>query len=104
VITYEYECWKCSEWHKSSADNAGDFLTTLTYLNTAVRLLNYEKPRPMINWKQKLFLFPLPKQRGLLIGASQSVNVYSWRTARWEYADHGGGSDDWNAEVIYYGR
>lgn len=104
MITYEYECWKCSEWHKSSSDSLDDFMTTLTYLDTAFRVLSYERPRPMINWEKKLFLFPLPKQRGLIIGASSLANVYSWKTARWEFADHEGGDEAWNAEVLSYGR
>lgn len=105
IITYEYECWKCNDWHKTISESDADFFDTISYLNTAVRILDREVPRIMSNADKDIWLIPLPKGRGLLLSWScRLFSVLPWRTARWEFADYDGGSDLWNDEVISLGR
>lgn len=40
MITYEYECWKCDEWHQASAANREELNEVTELMGVTVRLIN----------------------------------------------------------------
>lgn len=105
LITYEYECWKCPDWHKTISESDEDFFQTINWLNVSVRDVKREKPKLHYNADKTIWLIPLPGNRGLLLSwPCRLFTILPWKTARWEFADYEGGSEEWNSEVLSYGR
>ena len=42
MIPYEYECWKCSEWHKGTAENQEELTAIAQDIGVLVRVLDGE--------------------------------------------------------------
>ena len=101
MITYEYECWKCDKWHDQIASNAKDLTRVAHEVGVAIRVTGNEPRRIRVRRDGKVWLVPWTKDRGILIGASGPMfYVAPWITARWEFADHYGGTSAWNSEVM----
>jgi hypothetical protein len=103
IIDYEIDCWKCSDWHRGVAaserelraiETSGDWIH-------AIRILNRERRRIRVGHRGRLWLIPWLGNRGILIGAGyRLLEILPWITARWEFADHDGGTEDWNSQVL----
>lgn len=104
IIDYELDCWKCSEYHAGQAATEQEFWAVVTGggdWQHAVRVLKREPRRLRIRRDGKLWLIPWFGNRGILIGASGGpVEILPWITARWEFADHDGGTYEWKREVL----
>ena len=102
MITYEYECWKCDKWHDQIASNAKDLTRVAHEVGVAIRVTGNEPRRIRVRRDGKLWLVPWTKDRGILIGQISLSKFYvaPWVTARWEFADHDGGSSYWNTRVM----
>lgn len=40
MITYEYECWKCDQWHETTAEDNEELTEVTAQIGVAVRLIN----------------------------------------------------------------
>lgn len=88
MITYEYECWKCPNWHTGQAVNAKELSNLTTELGVSIRVIKHPQ-RLRVSNGGKLWLVPVGLGYGLLIGATpRRPRLYNWQTALWEYCDH----------------
>lgn len=103
IIEFERDCWKCSDWHYAVAASERELVSMARsgdWLHS-IRILNRERRRIRVGHRGRLWLIPWPGNRGILIGATGGpLQVLPWITARWEFADHDGGTPEWNSRVL----
>jgi hypothetical protein len=102
MITYRYECWKCSEWHTGQAKNNKELAEIRQTIG--VRVTTEQPPKRLrVSNSGKLWLIPMPLDYGLVIGASTRYPFIldKWQTAQWEYADHTiTEPSDWVSDIL----
>lgn len=109
IIEYEVDCWKCNEMHPGIATSQDQFFAIINgggdWQHT-VRVLDTERRR--IRWSKNdgwMVLLPWFGNKGIVFGTTGiGFQVYPWVTARWEFADYGGGTLEWRHKVMAGGR
>lgn len=109
IIEYEIDCWKCPKMHYGVASSEKQFWAIVNgggdWQHT-FRVLSTEPRRIRVGQRGRLWLIPWTRNRGIFIcfGDYRPIEIMPWQTARWEFADYGGGTDDWNHLVLTGGR
>lgn len=104
IIEFEIDCWKCSKMHYGVAQTEKEFWAIVANSGEwqhLVRVLDTEPRRIRVNPDKTMFLIPWFGNKGILFGLSGvGFQILPWLTARWEFADYGGGDYEWNSKVL----